>query len=298
LRKTIDNPIRLKYIEYHTKEVEKIWVSQYNVIKDNRWPECNCFQDFYSLSDAIKDECINQHNFSPEIFKKSVVNDADRKFNKDRLSFTAKTNLRAKFLEDNIYVVKNQKIIDFACNSGYCSFFAMQNQASNVVGCDVRTDNILLANSIKQDFELTDSQVRFLHSDIHDYTNNTNLCADRDTVFLLGIMYHVHDHYEILKSVSQSNIKHVVIDTGICLDESPTIRWKTEPTFERISGWHHGQQQILVGLPSIQYFNLTMSLLGFENISQLTYDINSSAQELEEFNLPRAIMIFKNVNSV
>jgi hypothetical protein len=101
-----------------------------------------------------------------------------------------------------------------------------------------------------------------------------------------------------LKSVSQSNIKHVVIDTGICLDESPTIRWKTEPTFERISGWHHGQQQILVGLPSIQYFNLTMSLLGFENIYQLTYDINSSAQELEEFNLPRAIMIFKNVNSV
>lgn len=295
---TIDEPIRLTYIEYQTKKIEKLWILQYNVIKDPSWPECNCFQDFYSLSNAIKDECIDQHRFSPDIFIQSVVDDADEKFNKDTLSTTVKLNpIVKKFFEDNTYVVKNQKIIDFACNSGDWSFFATQNQASNVVGLDIRTDNILLANSVKQDFDLTDSQVQFLHGDIHDYTNNTNLCADRDTVFLLGIMYHVHDHYEILKSVSQPNIKHVVIETGIYLNERPTIWWKTESTFERVAGWHQNQQEVLVGYPSIQYLNLIMSLLGFENIAQDTYDINVSRQLLEKFNRPRAIMVYKNVNS-
>lgn len=294
LYQEIIDPIKSQYLEYQIKKIEKIWVSRYKSIKDDGWPECNCFQDFHYLNPNIKDECVNQHNFSPEIFIDSVCADADQKFSPlESIKFNSNIT---NFLKNHNDIIKNQKIVDFACNIGKWGFFAVQNQASSVVGVDIRDNNLLLANSIKQDFNLPDCQIRFECSDIHNYKENKRLCADKDTVFLLGILYHIHDHYNILESICQSNIKSVVITTGIYNSDEPVVWWKTEPTFELIAGWQDNQQHILVGYPSIAYLDLLMSNLGFKKIDQDFYDMNVSSQQTYEFDLPRAILLYKNTN--
>lgn len=50
------------------------WRRSYNAIRDESWPDCNTVDDWDSLPDNIKDECITTHNFSPELLAKERLN--------------------------------------------------------------------------------------------------------------------------------------------------------------------------------------------------------------------------------
>lgn len=289
----INDRIKKQYIKYSIEQNEVWWIDRYNLIRDASWPDCLCYQDFYSLPADIQQECIHQHNFSPDIFINSIHVDANANFRPpDFLKFRPEVQ---KCLINNIDIIENKKIIDFACYLGTWSFFAADKNCKQVLGVDVREENLQIANSIKKDCAADDQQISFLQSDIHDYKKNSELCSDADTVFLFGIMYHVHDHYEIIKSVCQPTVKHIAIVTGIYENEQPVIWWKKEPTFELISGWENNKNEILVGYPTISYFDLILDMLGFKKIAQDRYSINMSQQKTKEFDKPWAVMIYQRI---
>ena len=57
------------------------WINSYNKIKSNSWPNCDNVNDWDRLPENIKKECIEYHNFSPEILsndrKKYWISDAN-----------------------------------------------------------------------------------------------------------------------------------------------------------------------------------------------------------------------------
>jgi 2-polyprenyl-3-methyl-5-hydroxy-6-metoxy-1,4-benzoquinol methylase len=298
LIESIQNTINEKYIEYEFKDKESEWINSYNIIKGESWPGCNSYQDFNSLSKDIKEECVNIHHFSPEIFKDSIINDANAKL--FPISNTSKFELDDQILinlNNNLDIIQGKKILDLACHFGHWSFFAHYNQCSDAVGIDVRKENLNVARSIQQDLKISDSQIKFMQADLHDHKQVEEICSDRDTVFLLGIMYHIHDHYDLLKAVCQQSVKNIVIETAVpheIIDvDMPLIWWKHEPTFELISGFYDDHARVLVGYPNVFWFDLVMKEFGFNRVVSSTKERYSSTQQMEKFKQFRSFFLYK-----
>lgn len=283
----INQPIFEQYTNFYYDKMESKFVAQYKVIKDTTWPDCDGYSKFDKLPDAIKQECINVHNFSPEIYYNAVKKDYGTYKTQTHVTVN---NTLSEFLQKHINIIENKNIIDFACKQGAVSFLAKAYNANSVLGIDVRQDNIDIASSTIHDLHL---DVNFVCSDIHNYEANKKLCKDKNTAFLLGIMYHVHDHVDIMDSILSNNIENIIIESGIHEDSQPLIWWKTEPTFELISGWHESKNKILVGYPTISWFDLIADYYGYTKIDQLKYSKSVSKDNAKDYLLSRAILFYK-----
>ena len=283
----INHPIFQQYTDYYYNKIESKFVAQYNIIKDPTWPDCNAYNKFDKLPDAIKQECIDVHDFSPKIYYNSVKKD----FGTYKLqTYVTVIDTVAEFLQKHIDVIKNKNVIDFACKQGAVSFLAKLYNANSVLGMDVRQDNIDIANLTMHDLQLN---VDFVLSNIHEYETNKKLCEDKNTALLLGIMYHVHDHVDIIDSIFGNNLDNVIIESGIYDDTQPLIWWKTEPTFQLLSGWHESKNNILVGYPTIAWFDLIADYYGYTKIDQVKYSSAVSKDSPKDYLLPRAILLYK-----
>lgn len=295
---TIEQSIREIYISHELRNQEKVWVNSYNNIKGESWPECSSYSDFNSLPDDIKHECIHVHNFSLEQWNNSIVEDADIKF--CRIDRCILADWTVKLFEKHPEILQDKKVIDIACNFGYWSAFSYLNQCHSVVGVDVRDDNLKVAKSIQEDLALPTDQVEFVKADIHDYTHIKKLCDEKNTVLLLGIMYHIHDHFNVLQAVCQPTVQHVVIETGqsteIINSPDPLIWWKTESTFELLAGSMNRNDEILVGYPNTAWFDIAMRNLGFERVSTLHGERYNSAQKIEKFKYTRSVFLYKRLS--
>ena len=291
-------PLRKQYIDFYLNAQESAWAQSYNVIKDSSWPECNGYKDFDLLPDYIKIECADIHQFSPEILKQAITSDADRFFQIGNEYVLDQELLEV--LNQNLDIIQNKKIIDIGCNFGHWSIFAHHNHCSNVLGVDIRKENIDIASLLQQQLEIPNTKMKFDLCDVHQHDRISQLCVDRDTVFLLGVMYHVHDHYDILKSLCQSNVKNIVImnreSTEIIDSDMPLIWWKYEPTFELLAGFYENQTKALVGYPHPAWIDLTMNELGFSKKSYKRYHkFTSTQQEIEKFKQFTSIFLYERV---
>lgn len=286
--------LRGQYMDDRMISGSEKFVLCYKRIKDDSWPEISSYQEFDYLPEAIKKECLEQHDFSREIWRASIERDVDLWLPIAPQSLTRAHPTFMHLLERNHNLFSHKNIIDFACNFGYYSFFAAANQCANVLGVDVRRSHIDIAKAIQETCDHgSGDRVEFQLGDIHDHSNNRQLCLDRDVCFLFGILYHVHDHYDILHSVCSPKMTTVIIETGISELDHPVIEWQLEPTFEVLSGWFGDFEQIVVGYPSVSYIDLVMTQLGFIRTDQCNYLMYSSWQRTEEFRLPRAGLVYQ-----
>jgi len=287
--------VREKYINHRLSAQQLAWKQSYDVIKDSAWPDCHTYSDFDLLPNLIRAECIEQHGFSSDIFKQAIVDDADDLLQIDQ-AFVLNPHL-LEFLTQHLEVVHNKKIIDIGCNFGYWSMFAYNNHCANVLGVDVRPENISIATLMQQQLAIPDTHMYFVQGDIHQHAQTAQLCADRDTVFLLGVMYHVHDHYDILKSLCQPGVNSMVIMTReadqVMDADIPLIWWKHEPSFELTAGFHEDRDTVLVGYPNTVWFDIVMSELGFARTAATRYHEFVSQQKTEEFKQFTSIFLYE-----
>lgn len=295
LVKSVYDSLREKHVTTQFDRLQDSWVEQYNIIKAEEWPLCQTYEDFSKLSDEIKKECIEVHNFSPEIYYKAIVDEFNTRYEiKESIDLF---ELTESFLTSHLEILKEKKVIDLACNFGQWSLFCCNHQSLDVVGVDVREESIEIAKSIQQDFDV--NTVKFLKEDIHNYYQIEKLCADRDTVLLLGIMYHVHDHLEILKAVCQPNVSYVVIETGddpstVDVTE-PLVWWKEEITADLVGGFYKGNETILVGYPNSAWFDLVMLSLNFKRTDSDRSFIYYSINKTEKYKQHRSIYLYEKI---
>ena len=282
-----------KYVLHYYNESEVDFIEGYNIIKDKSWPECSSYDNFYGLPEHIQYECENLHHFSPKIYYDSIINDFESVY-KENNHLLIKKEVES-FLQRRLDIIEKNKIIDFACKSGKFSFFAHLNNATHVQGMDIRPENIQIAKSIQKDLQINDSDISFITSDIHNYTHNRKLCQNCDTAFVMGIMYHIHDHIEIMESIFDNNLQNIIIESGICKQQEPIIWWKKEFTFENRSGWYKNKNKIFVGYPTISWFDLIANSFGYEKTDQLRYDSNNSVNCPKKYIDSRAVLLYQKI---
>lgn len=285
--------LRPQYINDRMMNGIKHFVSRYQQIKDESWPSCSNYEDFFALPDRIKQECIDEHGFSPEIFQKSIELDADQALHNAQQNVLRGQECVIQMLHQNSNLLENKRIVDFGCYRGIYTFFAA-NKCKHVIGIDARQDNVLVADTIRKTTKYKNlSNLDFQVGDLHHYNNNLQLCREADVIFLFGILYHVHDHYDILRSTCLTNVQTVMIETGIHHSVDPTILWKIEPTFELIAGHLDGLAKIPVGYPSVDYLDMIMGSLGYHRTYHTQHDVYSSGSLCSEFKMPRACLIYQ-----
>jgi hypothetical protein len=294
LFKDITQPMVNRLIEFNYKKNLPLWLEKYKIIKDNSWPECNNYDDFNSLPDSIKLECIEVHRFSPEIWKQSITNDAV-------MNFQVETSIakNQKFINDNLNFIVDKHIVDFCCRYGAYSFSCWKNGAKSITGFDIRDDNLIIANAVKEYYNAPSDKIKFIKLDIHNYSEVTKICRNKDTALVNGIMYHVYDHYQILSAITESGIPTIIIETGensdIANSTDPLIWWRIEETFEDRAGWAYNLDRIPVGYPNFAWFKMIMSELGYNSISTHNMVISQSRSNPQEFTQTRSTYVFEKI---
>lgn len=295
----ISSPSKDTYIKERLAEQEQNWVETYNLIKADNWPSIKGYADFKELPDYIKTECTEVHKFSDELFKQAIIDDATM-FN-NRVNEIKYHPIILSVMDRFVNLINGKSVIDIGCNFGHWSIFANSHGASHVIGSDVRQENVNIAKLCQQDLGIDPSALQFVKSDVHDYAQLKNLCSDRTTVFFLGLLYHVHDHYNVLESLCQPSVEHIFIETAevdeYCETSDPLIWWKQEPSYELIAGYHNHKDKILVGYPNEAWITMAMEVLGFNLSFKEVYNIYNSNQKLEKekYRQRRIIMLFERI---
>ena len=296
LAKIVFVDVKKRYISAEAKFLEPLWVEKYNVIKADSWPDCHRYEDFDNLDIIFQQECITLHNFSPDIWMQSIIDEAE--FVCDITKNSDHTNYH---LLRHIELIEGKKVIDFASHTGGNSFFCYNHGSSYVQGVEIREECVEIARSIQQESSIPDSKMNFLVGDIHNYELVKQLCLDKDTVLLCGIMYHIHDHVDILTAICQPSVKHVVIETAeasaIMKSAEPMIWWKYEHTSNILAGHYENKDIIPIGYPNLSWFNLIMKKLGFEIVNSTERSQITHHSESEEFREYRSVHVYKRIDN-
>lgn len=170
-----------------------------------------------------------------------------------------------KIILQNKNYIKNRKILDVACNIGYLSLFCLNLDCEKVVGFDIYEEKLKIADFICQ--KIGSKKHEFKKININSQQELLSVSQDIDTILLSGVIYHVANHYEILKNLSNSNASVMIIenrDTHKFYNSfTPNIYWRYESTNDIMNGYSEKHDQILVGKPNQTWINMAMKELGW-----------------------------------
>jgi len=165
----------------------------------------------------------------------------------------------------NINKLQNQNVLDIGCNLGYLSLFSLHVGAKHVTGIDVRENKLKIANVICQKAQFTNHQ--FIKSDINNADSLSKHCENVDTILFSGLLYHISNHYEILRNLSKSKARNIIIENSetpkFVNDHTPNIDWIQESVHDTMNGWAESNENVLVGRPNQSWINIAMAELGW-----------------------------------
>ena len=122
--------------------------------------------------------------------------------------------------------LKGKRILDLACNAGYWSLKAIENECEYVLGIDVRQMHIDQANLVFEVKGIDRKRYEFVNSDIYKF--NFSEYGHFDIVFCFGIFYHINRPIELFEIMSFCNV--VLLDTSVLNMAGPFIELKREST--------------------------------------------------------------------
>jgi tRNA (mo5U34)-methyltransferase len=98
--------------------------------------------------------------------------------------------------------------LDVSCHEGYYSFI-LREYIDNVIGIDKNQESLKKAELISK--VMTKGDVQFNHSSLEDWPDE----ARADFVLCYGLLYHVENIIQIIRSVSKATKKTLCIETQV-----------------------------------------------------------------------------------
>jgi hypothetical protein len=123
-------------------------------------------------------------------------------------------NLRHQaIIEWNRDLLDGARVLDIASHDGRWSFAALDVGAAHVIGVEARSHLVENARQTFKEYGAKDGSYEFRCGDLFEELRRDP--PQVDVVLLLGIMYHVLDHVELVKLVATTGAKHVIVDTQV-----------------------------------------------------------------------------------
>jgi 2-polyprenyl-3-methyl-5-hydroxy-6-metoxy-1,4-benzoquinol methylase len=162
--------------------------------------------------------------------------------------------------------IQNKRVLDVACHLGYLSLFCLHNRAAYVTGTNIRDRELSIATEVAQLAGYNNYE--FVNSNIYNLDEFYKLCNTHDTVLLSGILYHINNHYQLLKTIADSSAQTLIlessIENAIDIAEYPIVNWKLENTDISTSGFEDNQSTTFVGIPNHKWIEQTLKQLAFK----------------------------------
>jgi len=242
-------------------------------------------KEIYNISDKDVSNiisCLPDKRYYEYAYHKFFSKNDTLKFNKwndwKEWSYSIQDLIRFKnIILDNEEFIREKTVIDFGCHLGYLTLFCLHLGSKFVKATNIRKKYLDIAEEILIAAGYNNTNFELLNTDIHNYQTNINLCKDIDTVLLSGIIYHIHDHYNVLESVTKNKPKIVIIEikeTKNTLNTNyPMIDWKVEDAANPVNGSNSNYDTVLVGFPNSKWLDLAMEQLNYMKINESLFEM-------------------------
>ena len=171
-----------------------------------------------------------------------------------------------RIIQANLKYIKGKKVIDLGSHNGLWSWAALQSGAAYVLGVEGRQKVINSGLSEFSQFEA--SRYDFICDDVFDALSHIQKykIPSFDTVFCLGIYYHVMDHYRLMQLMASLSPEVIIIDTGLISSDDLTITLGYDDTDEIANAIpkSSGKKDALVGFPSVGALKVIAESCGYD----------------------------------
>tara|TARA_B100001094_G_C18008595_1_gene708926 strand:- start:78 stop:896 length:819 start_codon:yes stop_codon:yes gene_type:complete len=172
-----------------------------------------------------------------------------------------------KIILDNESQIKDKNVFDIGSHLGYLTLFCLNLKCRHIVGLEPRGKKLELSNFVCK--EAGFDNFNFVQSSTHE-EKFMDHAGKVDTVILSALIYHISDHFNVLKKITESTAKCLIIENRekkeIAFDSRPQVSWQIENTDhgKEVGGWHLKNKEILVGTPNQSFLNTIMFELGWQ----------------------------------
>jgi len=184
----------------------------------------------------------------------------------------ARLNARHECLiQRHVEHIRDRTILDIGSHNGRWSFAALEAGARRVTGIEPRLALVQASKQVFREYGVAPERFAFHVADSLAFLQANKVSAD--TVFLFGVLYHVHYHVALLQALRQTGARTILIDTAIVPDsggdreQESSIRLIAEPV-EDISNAageiFPGAGKAIVGVPSRGAVTFLLEALEFE----------------------------------
>lgn len=143
------------------------------------------------------------------------------------------------------------RVLDLAAHDGRWSYALAGAGARSVLGVEAR--QMLIDRYDSFPAAPFKDRVQFHTGDLFDTLDQMIATQERfDVVALFGILYHVMDHFRLLRQVTALRPDLVIIDSEFISSANPMIQLVRERTDNPLNAipQHAGQETAIVGIPS------------------------------------------------
>jgi hypothetical protein len=173
-------------------------------------------------------------------------------FSDGQQRFEDRLNERHKRIIDaNIDAIADKTVIDLAASNGRWSYAAIRAGAKNVLSIEGRPDRADQAREYFDQLGVAD-RIDADTGDMYAWLQSKSK-VDVDTVFCLGIFYHVMDHYMLIRLIADLRPRSIIIDSGFVRSFRNSVRIISENPnlYSNALSVHDGQSKEVVGVVSL-----------------------------------------------
>jgi hypothetical protein len=238
------------------------WVSNYN-------------EKFMSTIDTRFYEFINKKIASPKLTWENTV------FTGYDLHYGDKIKFQTRLIV-NQELIKDKHVVDLGTDRGQTLYPCVLLGCKSVTGVQPLPDRNAIVNYCLQHMKL-DDRACVAFGDAYDLDNIKKLLDGKDTLLMLGLLYHLNNHYQLLAAVTDSDITGLVIELSIpgnylfdhYVSDLPSITWSLENTTDPLNGQDQQSRnnQTWVGRPNAAWVVQTLEFLGWSIKSNVMHSI-------------------------
>jgi len=182
----------------------------------------------------------------------TAINTNVTQFNEGNANIAARLIERKKRIIDaNMDAISGKTIVDLAANNGRWSYAAIEAGANKVTSIEGRPERVVEAKNLFAELGVSE-KIETHCGDMYDWLF-TNSALRPDTVFCLGIYYHIMDHYYLLKQMAKLKPQTIIIDSGFVRSFRNSVHIQMEDPNLHLNALkvHDAQSTELVGFVSL-----------------------------------------------
>lgn len=175
-------------------------------------------------------------------------------------------NLRHYFIiESNAKAIKGACVLDLASHDGRWAWAFAKAGAKKVVGIEAREELVKLFEGYPNDD--VKNNIELFVGDIYEKIEELAKNGEQfDVVGVLGIFYHIMDHYRLFKLIRSLSPRLIIVDSEFIVNKKwPMISISCEDTRKDLNSTAHfsGQTKAPIGIVSLKGIEVMANTLGY-----------------------------------